>query len=336
MKLFMVRIVILLTIIRFTAFSSAESQLFAAVNDNVQDTASFVSPFAAANDRCFKCHGQDKYEYTNETVGRQVKDIMCSERIIHKKEFYLSNHKSFSCTDCHSEEYTKFPHSGELRMEQKYICIDCHGGDEKFAKYHFEEIDSEYRKSTHFKMESDGFTCWKCHNPHTYKISVRTADNLKETIAYDNAICLNCHSDFSRFQLLSDKAEIDIIKEHDWLPNQASHFANVRCIECHTKINNSIPVAHQIRPKAEAVRLCNECHSQNSILMASLYKFESKEKRRDGFFNGIILNASYVIGANRNAYLNLISLIIFVVVLVVIVVHISFRIRNKSKSTKEK
>jgi predicted CXXCH cytochrome family protein len=312
------------------------SGLFKKEIEKGQDTSVFVSPFHDANERCFKCHGQDRYEYTNETMGRQVKDIMCTERIIHRTDFYSSNHKSFNCTDCHSEEYTKFPHSGTLRMEQKYNCLDCHGGDAKFAQYHFEEIDSEYMKSTHFKMENDGFSCWKCHNPHTYKISVRNANNLKETIAYDNAICLNCHSDYNRFQLLSDKAEIDIIKEHEWLPNQASHFANVRCIECHTKINNNIPVSHQIRPKAEAVRLCNECHSQNSILMASLYKFESKEQRRDGFFNGIILNASYVIGANRNEYLNLISLIVFVAVLAVICVHIAFRIRRKSKSIKEK
>ena len=89
---------------------------------------------------------------------------------------------------------------------------------------------------------------------------------------------------YNRFQVLTDRAEINLIKKHDWLPNQAAHFANVRCIECHTKINNNIPVAHQIRPKSEAVKLCNECHSQNSILMASLYKFESKAQRRDGFF----------------------------------------------------
>ena len=56
--------------------------------------------------------------------------------------------------------------------------------------------------------------------------------------------------------------------------------------------------------------------------MASLYKFESKAQRRDGFFNGIILNESYVIGANRNEYLNLLSLIIFVGVLGVIAIHI--------------
>jgi hypothetical protein len=329
MKLINFPIIILVAFI--TLNTTASGGIFDLKNNKseTQDSITFVSNFEADNNRCFKCHGQPKYEYTNETLSKQVKALMCSERIVKKEEFYRSNHKSFSCTDCHSEEYTKFPHSGELRMEQKMTCLDCHGGDEKFAKYHFEEIDSEYRKSTHFKMEDEGFSCWKCHNPHTYKISVRNSTNLKETIAYDNAICLNCHSNYSRFQLVSDKAEINLIQKHDWLPNQSSHFANVRCIECHTEINNNIPVSHLIKPKAEAVRKCNECHSQNSILMASLYKFESKEQRRDGFFNGIILNASYVIGANRNEYLNLLSLIVFFGVIGVIIVHIFFRIRIK-------
>jgi hypothetical protein len=81
-------------------------------------------------------------------------------------------------------------------------------------------------------------------------------------------------------------------------------------------------------PKDEAVKKCNECHSRSSMLMASLYKFQSKEQRRDGFFNGIILNESYVIGANRNEYLNLLSLIIFGLVVIIIVVHIYFRIKR--------
>ncbi len=332
MNLFMFRIIILLTFINLFSITSEGSSLFETENEKARDTTTFVSRFDADNNRCFKCHGQEKYEYTNETIGKQVKDIMCSERIVRRKEFYSSNHRSFSCTDCHSEEYMKFPHSGELRMEQKYICIDCHGGDAKFAKYHFEEIDSEYRKSTHFKMENEGFSCWKCHNPHTYKITVRNSKNLKETIAYDNAICLNCHSNFSHFQLLTERKEINIIQKHDWLPKQTLHFANVRCIECHTQINNNIPVSHLIQAKDQAVKLCNECHSKNSILMASLYKFESKEQRRDGFFNGIILNASYVIGANRNEYLNLLSLIIFVCVIAIIVIHIIFRIRKNNKT----
>lgn len=319
-------------IINLFSFVSSGYPSSSGDNGNIQDTSTFVSKFEADNNRCFKCHGQDRYEYTNETSGQVIKDIMCSERIVRKKDFYSSNHRSFSCTDCHSEEYTKFPHSGTLRMEQMYNCIDCHGGDPKFAQYHFEEIEAEYQKSVHFKMEKEGFTCWKCHNPHTYKITVRNSTNLKETIAYDNAICLNCHSDYSNFQLLSDKAEIDLIQKHEWLPNQALHFANVRCIECHTKADNNIPVAHHILPKEEAVRLCNECHSKNSILMASLYKFESKEQRRVGFLNGIILNSSYIIGANRNEYLNIISVILFFVVILIIGVHIIFRLRKKIKN----
>jgi len=332
MRIFKFRILILAAILNSGLYCSAG--ILWNKNDNVkiQDSITYLSQFAEDNNRCFKCHGQPKYEYTNETLGKQVRAIMCSERIVRKDLFYNSNHKSFSCTDCHSEEYTKFPHSGELRMEQKYNCLDCHGGDEKFAQYHFEAVDSAYQQSTHYKLENDGFSCWKCHDPHTYKISVRNVDNLKETITYDNAICLNCHSDYERYQLLSDKEEINIIKKHDWLPNQSAHFANVRCIECHTQINNKIPVSHLIKPKAEAVKLCNECHSQNSLLMASLYKFESKAQRRDGFFNGIILNSSYVIGANRNEYLNILSLIILLGVIGVIGVHIYFRIRKNNKT----
>ena len=161
---------------------------------------------------------------------------------------------------------------------------------------------------------------------------MRNEENLKQTIAYDNGICLNCHSNFSNFQLLTDRKEINIIEKHDWLPNQTLHFANVRCIECHTQINNNVPVSHLILPREQAVKHCNECHSKNSILMASLYKFESKAQRRDGFFNGIILNSSYVIGANRNGYLNVLSVVIFLVVIGVIVIHIIFRIR-KNKQT---
>ncbi len=326
MKLSIVRIVFLLNILLLSTTLYAGGSRFKKAETNTQDTVSYVSPFQEDNERCFKCHGQSTYEYTNENLGRHVKEMMFSERIIHRSDFYRSNHKSFSCTDCHSEDYLNFPHSGELRMEQMYNCIDCHGGDEKFAQYHFEEIEAGYERSVHFKLEEEGFTCWKCHNPHTYKISVRNSENLKETILYDNNICLNCHSDYERFQLLSDREEINIVKKHDWLPNQILHFKNVRCIECHTKINNDILISHEILPETEAVRRCNECHSQNSMLMASLYKFKSKEQRRDGFFNGIILNESYVIGANRNEYLNYVSLVIFFIVLGIIGIHLIFRI----------
>lgn len=294
-----------------------------------RDTVTFVSPFYEDNESCFLCHGQGKYEYTNEFLGTTVKDLMCSEKIIPREVFYESNHRSFSCTDCHSSDYITFPHPGELRMELKYNCMDCHAGDVSFSMFSFEEIDAEYQQSVHYNLEEEGFTCWSCHDPHTYRINIRNSKNLKETILYDNTICLNCHSDFSRFQLMSDREEINLIQKHDWLPNQASHFRNIRCIECHTRLNDSILVAHMIVPKDQAVKNCNECHSQNSILMASLYKFQSKEQRSDGFLNGIILSESYVIGANRNQYLNIFSVFFYAIVLIVIGIHIVFRIIKK-------
>lgn len=294
-----------------------------------RDTVTFKSPFFDDNERCLKCHANKTYEYTNANLDRQVKALMFSERMVDRDIFYQSNHKSFSCTDCHSEEYTNFPHPGELRMEQQYNCIDCHGGDEKFAQFKFEAIETEYQESVHFKLEEEGFTCWKCHGPHDYKIGARNNTDLKETILYDNNICLNCHSNFDKFRLLTEREEINVLTQHEWLPNQTSHFKNVRCIECHSEINNDMLVSHKINPKEKAVKRCNECHSQNSLLMSSLYKYKSKEQRKDGFFNGIILNESYVIGANRNEYLNIFSLIILGGIILVIGVHIFFRsIRN--------
>lgn len=323
------RFILFLTLILFSISVSGNEFMVERMSSEPKDTITYTSPFYDDNERCFKCHSQKVYEYTNENLGRQVKALMFSERIVDRNKFYKSNHRSFSCTDCHSEEYTKFPHNGELRMEQKYNCIDCHGGDEKFAKYHFEEIESEYQKSIHFKLAEEGFSCWKCHGPHDYKISIRDKTNLNETILYDNNICLNCHANFSHFQLLSEREEINILEKHEWLPNQAIHFKSVRCIECHSEINDTILVSHLIQPKEKAVRRCNECHSQNSLLMSTLYKFESKEQRKDGFFNGIILNQSYVIGANRNEYLNIISLLIFAAIILIIGVHTYIRITSK-------
>ncbi len=126
----------------FIAFISSGSFLSAAYNgfsnDTIAaDTIKFIPPYAEDNERCFKCHGQSKYEYANETLGRQVKAMMFSERIVSREEFYDSNHKNFSCTDCHSAEYATFPHSGTLRMEPKLNCIDCHGGDEKLCTVPF-------------------------------------------------------------------------------------------------------------------------------------------------------------------------------------------------------
>jgi hypothetical protein len=286
---------------------------------------------AAENENCLKCHGQSKYSYENSESKKKDTKKMYAELIIDRQLFYESNHREFKCIDCHSEDYMNFPHNGNLRMEAKPNCLDCHGGDEKYAKFHFENIDKEFQESVHSEKHSEDFTCWMCHNPHTYKINARTNENIKQTIAYDNAICLNCHGNLTNYQLLTDKTNPNLLKKHDWLPNQKLHFLSVRCIECHTKkINDSTLVAHKILPKKEAVRNCDQCHSNNSELLAALYKYKIKEVRSaKGFFSGVISNDSYVIGANRNYYLNMLSLIITGCVLLGIFIHAVIRMLNR-------
>ncbi len=281
------------------------------------------------NEVSFHCHGGSRYEYLNPETGKRVRHLMPRERVLSRKVFYQSVHHNFSCTDCHSYDFNTFPHPANLIFEQIPGCIDCHGGDESFARYHFEEIEKEFKKSVHYEHFGDAFTCWKCHNPHGYVPTVRRSNDINEIVRFANDMCLSCHTNFDRYQLLTDQQQLDIVQIHSWLPNQALHFTKVRCIECHTRINDTILVAHQLLTKTQAVRRCVECHSQNSLLMATLYKFKSKQQRKTGFLNGIIINESYVIGANRNLYLNTLSIIILICTLAIIALHIIIRIVTK-------
>ena len=293
------------------------------------DTFRLVNDFVDENEECFRCHGNSKFQIKGEINGRILTRHMYKDHVILREEYYASNHKSFSCYDCHSAEYTEFPHPLDIRLEEPWKCIDCHGFDEDYSHYQFEKIEEEYLQSIHHLANPEEFSCWKCH-PHSYHISIRNTENLSATIAYDNAICLKCHADFDQFELLTDREGINIIQTHEWLPNQASHFQHVRCIECHTQINDSILVAHLVLPKEEAVRLCSECHSRDTRLMSTLYKFQSREARNTyGFVNAVVINNAYVIGANRNYVLNIVSVVIFGLVFMGLVLHIVLRIIKK-------
>jgi hypothetical protein len=304
--------------------------LFPLANILAQEEETVVFDYAEDNQKCFNCHGHATFTYYNEYADREIRDRMNPYFIIDSAMFYQSNHKTFACTDCHSYDYNNFPHSGELRMEEFPACIDCHGGDEEFAQYQFERIDEEFHNSVHSNKHSDDFTCWMCHNPHEYKINARNNANIQETILYDNEICMSCHTDLGKYQLIAYQADPNIIDQHEWLPNQAAHFLHVRCIECHTEIQEDMLVAHKVLPKEKAVKKCVECHSKNSMLMASLYKYQEREQRSKlGFFNAVILDDTYIIGANRNIYLNIISLVMFGMVIIGIGIHAFLRTIKK-------
>ena len=214
-------------------------------------------------------------------------------------------------------------------MEPQANCIDCHGGDEKYAKYQFEKIDSNFMASVHSRKHSQDFTCWMCHNPHTYKINARTNENLKATITYDNLICLGCHGDITRYELLTNKQKPNILDKHEWLPNQASHFTKVRCIECHTQNKDTLIVAHNVVPKNLAVKKCESCHAKNSILYASLFKYQVRENiNRKGWFKGLFLSETATIGPDQDNTLNIISIVLFGLTISAILVHAVLRIQK--------
>jgi hypothetical protein len=291
-----------------------------------EETESKVAPISKRTRLCLTCHGQPYFSYFNEYLGRDVKDRMNPFYFIDSNEYVRSNHRSFDCTDCHSSDYKEFPHPNQLRFEPMGTCLDCHGGDENFAQFNFEGIDAEYQESIHFTKHNEEFNCWMCHNPHSYHISIRNTENLTATIQYDNEICLGCHSDQSRMGLLSDREIYNMLNKHEWLPNHLAHFKSVRCIECHTEVNETTLVAHKVMPKEKAVKKCVECHSQNSLLQATLYKHQVQEKReKQGFLNAAILTETYVIGANRNKFLNMASLAVFGLVIAGLIVHAVLR-----------
>jgi hypothetical protein len=301
------------------------------LQDDTNDKGIENNVFAEDNENCLKCHGEKMYVLTDTLLGAEKKQSMCIDNRINRNEFYNSVHWSFACLDCHSDEYNTFPHALSLRFEEYWTCLDCHGYDNNFAQYQFEKIDEEHMKSVHYTATDGNFSCWECHDPHTYKLLTRNTENVSEVILESNNMCLKCHGNEEKFALLSTRELGDVIPKHDWLPNQNLHFQAVRCIECHSEINDSLLVSHNIMSSENAVKNCVDCHSSNSILMGTLYKYQAKESRsRFGFINGaIIKNDAYVIGANRSSWLNIASLIIFGLTLGAIIVHTIFRNTTK-------
>jgi hypothetical protein len=280
---------------------------------------------------CANCHGNHYYTFHNTYTEMDTRKRMNPYFFIDTTKYVEAIHSFFACQDCHSSEYETYPHPSELKLEPKFGCIDCHGGDETFAKYQFDDIEVEVDNSVHKLAHMDQFKCEMCHDLHSYKLTARDENSsIKEIVVENNQMCLSCHNNLSKYQILTDHEKPELLKTHDWLPNQELHFLSVRCIECHTPTSDTLMVSHKILPKEQAVHLCSDCHSTNSILRTKLYKYHAEESRVDqGYYNAVILNEAYVIGANRNRYLNLLSLMFFGLALSGIGVHIVARIIKK-------
>ena len=275
---------------------------------------------------CLKCHSNQTYSFHNDLMDKEEKRLMNPYYILDTIALRNGVHNQFDCTDCHSYEYSTYPHKANLKLEPLATCLDCHAGDEATAKYQFEKIDEEFKKSVHYQVYGESFTCSKCHSQHTYSPVARNSSDVLEIVDYSNKTCLSCHNDMKRYKLVSGHENPQLVQIHSWLPNQELHFKNVRCIECHTEVVDGLMVSHNIQGRDKALRKCAECHSANSRLKASLYKYQNLQKRaEDGSLSSVISNESYVIGTHQIPILKIISYIIFFAALAGIIIHGFFR-----------
>lgn len=298
---------------------------------STDDQDSIPKKILTKNRSCLRCHNASLYSYFDESLGMQSKGRMKPEFRVHKAQFYQSNHKNLACVDCHLTGYDDFPHPD--KEGNKLTCLGCHKDSERTNEFDFVGIDTAYQQSIHHIRFADQFSCVSCHNPHSYAVQKDTVQ-MNERISYDNAQCLMCHENAEVMRsFLNDS--VYGFENHAWLPNQALHFSHVRCVDCHSKINEGLLIAHQVMPKDSAVRKCEACHSENSVLLTGLYKdLETTETLHGGAYNSVMLKNSYVIGAVGNHILNQVSVIIFFLVLAGILIHVLLRLFLHKKSIK--
>ena len=184
----------------------------------------FANPKIDENTQCLRCHSMATLSYKDISSG------IINDLSVDPQEFYSSNHKELRCTQCHSVEFEKFPHPKNLKKENLY-CLDCHKEDSKLIKFNFPAIEKDFDESVHHQKLGDKFTCFACHDPHSFQIHARVNEDIKNTVLYDNQICLQCHSPGKEINTYENTILRGISSAHSWLPHQNLHWKTVRCLE---------------------------------------------------------------------------------------------------------
>lgn len=264
--------------------------------------------------QCVSCHAghRESPQYVfNPEIGIR------SNVMIDMPEFRQSDHGDMACVDCHTLGFDQYPHG---YPRQRLACMACHPGPlEKTpeyvklgfpriiedAEYEFWRIEKEYENSPHF-TEVVNFTCEECHDPHYFKATKRQFSPLS-ILENDNAPCIRCHkADALDMHMLSDPADPNLVALHEYVQLPKEHIENTRCIDCHTDIEHV--VAHDMRVEEDADQGCMSCHSIESIMMTRHYRYHDEFENSDlGFQHAALMQDSYVMGANRNRYIDYIS-----------------------------
>lgn len=224
------------------------------------------------------------------------------------------NMEAATCSDCHTAHSVGNTSAVTFKQKVTETCGDCH--DKAFTSY---------ERTEHGKLAAkhggNTIRCADCHGGHDVLLLTKLPDT-RQIVQQDNKMCISCHNSdlaFAKFAPLKEgqkAGDKDALKEprpdldqiHKWLPNTKLHWQSVRCVDCHTAMDEE--QSHEILDKEKAERKCVACHTRDSALAARLYRhLAEEEEQKYGFANSIILANSYVIGATRHPLLDTLVLI---------------------------
>ncbi len=247
-------------------------------------------------DYCFRCHSN-----TTQLINVISELWRVEDMLVEPAKYARSNHAELNCLECHAYTWPFFPHQESVR-NLRLSCLQCHQGEDKFAKFRFHYIEQQYNRSVHEENLPDTFSCFSCHDPHEFDIA-DPDDEIRYTIENSNRLCRKCHASLAEIAILTTRKLPRLEEGHSWLPGPDLHWKHVRCVECHTPHEEHF--SHRILSAKTAERMCEKCHTKDSILLTKLYKHRvSETKQNYGFVNMAVFNDAYIIGMTRNIYLD--------------------------------
>lgn len=304
------------------------------------------------NAECLACHGNEEINHEWKTQRGKTLELH-TDAVAYND----SVHQDQSCLSCHegdgADAFDQAPHAfKDDRVSRS--CDSCHENA-------FPEVKQQLATSHHTKTIIDQFghefECQACHDAHSFNLPNR-AEDIIDNIEAANESCFSCHNDYRGYESLTDKKLLDQKMGHWFLPEKGKHFASVRCVDCHSAgMGTEI---HTITPAEEAISDCQHCHSEDSAITTTLYKYSGEDQAFSmldkglfddsklieknakqiaakgdapdsplGFMNEKMLDNRYVIGATPVVWLDRLFGLAFIGVLALLALHAALRFFGK-------
>lgn len=192
--------------------------------------ASFIYTNAQNNNsNCYICHGQPTLSLKDSTYG------IIQNFYVDSVAFNRSHHANLNCTDCHSEEFTTFPHP-KTALSEHLECLDCHDNDLVIQGKKFSKINNELKKSVHYQAMGNKPDCSFCHDPHTIKLKTSPLWKIRNAYPIEDQMCVECHdTEYKWFK--GGKQRVNLKAIHSTVSNNIQKWQEKKCIDCHTKDN---------------------------------------------------------------------------------------------------